>query len=155
MESLETALELGVDRVILGTAALESPDLLREAAERLPGRVVLGLDARDGRVATRGWLETTDVTVEQVLERFGDLPLAGILHTDIGRDGMLSGPNVEATSALARLTQLPVLASGGVRSVQDLVELARTRLIAGAVVGRALYSGGVDLGEALREVAGC
>lgn len=152
---IEQVLELGIERVILGTVALESPELLRRSAERWPGRVILGLDAREGRVAIRGWLETSDLRTEELLARFSELPLAAVLHTDIQRDGTLSGPNLDATAALARQTQLPVLASGGVRSTEDLIELARTRVIAGAVVGRALYTGAIQLPDALERVRLC
>ena len=155
LERIEALLELGIDRVILGTAALEAPELVRGAAERFPGRVILALDARDGLVAKHGWTETGKLTVEQLLERFADLPLAALLYTDIGRDGMMTGPNIEATRALARVTVVPVLASGGVRSREDLVALARTRVIAGVIVGRALYDGAIDLPSALEEVAAC
>ncbi len=152
---VEALLGLGLDRVILGTAALEDPDLLVAAAERFPGRVMLGLDARDGRVATHGWTETTRVTASELLKRFEGAPLGGIVYTDIGRDGMLTGPNVAATVRLAAQTALPVIASGGVRCVADLVELARSRVIAGVIVGRSLYTGDVDLERALAEVAAC
>ncbi len=155
LERVEDLLGLGLDRVILGTAALEDPELLLCSAERFPGRVMLGLDARDGRVATHGWTQTTEVTARDVLERFEDLPLGGIVYTDIGRDGMLRGPNLEATRALALQTKLPVIASGGVSCVDDLLALAQTRVIAGVIVGRALYTGDVDLDTALREVAAC
>jgi phosphoribosylformimino-5-aminoimidazole carboxamide ribotide isomerase len=155
MAGIEAALGLGIQRVILGTAAIESPTLLREAAQRFPDRIVLGLDVRDGRVAIRGWMETAGTGAEELLDGLADLPLAAVLHTDIGRDGMMRGPNLAATARLARMTRLPVIASGGVRSVEDLVALARARVIAGAVVGRALYTGAVDLAEALREVARC
>lgn len=155
MERIEAVLALGVDRVILGTAALEEPDLVRASAQRFPGRIVLGLDAREGCIAIRGWQETAEVGVEEILQRFGDLPLAAVLHTDISRDGMLRGPNLAATSRLARLTQLPVIASGGVSSVEDLLELARTGVIAGVVVGRALYTGAIDLEDALRQLSLC
>ncbi len=152
---VEALLGLGLDRVILGTAALEDPDLLVAAAERFPRRVMLGLDARDGRVATHGWTETTRVTASELLKRFEGAPLGGIVYTDIGRDGMLTGPNVAATVRLAAQTALPVIASGGVSCVADLVELARSRVIAGVIVGRSLYTGDVDLERALEEVAAC
>ena len=155
IEQVETVLALGVDRVILGTAALEAPDVFRAAAQRWPGRIVLGLDAKDGRVAIRGWQQTAEVEVDEVLGRFEDLPLAAVLHTDIGRDGMLRGPNLAATSRLAGLTRLPVIASGGVGSLEDLRALARTRVIAGAVIGRALYTGAIDLRVALEELSSC
>jgi phosphoribosylformimino-5-aminoimidazole carboxamide ribotide isomerase len=152
IERIEQLLELGVDRVILGTLALEQPELLEEAAERFPGRVILGLDARDGLVATRGWLETGELSAEELLDRFAGVPLGGVVYTDIRRDGTLSGPNVEATVRLARATRLPVIASGGISSEQDLVELAETGVIAGSIVGRSLYTGAVDLAAALRAV---
>jgi phosphoribosylformimino-5-aminoimidazole carboxamide ribotide isomerase len=152
---IEELLDLGVDRVIVGTAALETPEMLEDGASLYPDRVILGLDARDGRVATRGWVETLAVTVLEVARRFETLPLAGVLHTDIHRDGMGVGPNVEATAELARATPHPVIASGGIGSVADVVALARTRVIAAAVIGKALYTGRVDLRDALREVEAC
>jgi phosphoribosylformimino-5-aminoimidazole carboxamide ribotide isomerase len=155
LEAIERRMALGVERVVLGTAALEAPELLATAAQRYPERIVLGLDARDGRVATRGWLETGEMTVLEVLERFEQLPLGAVLHTDIARDGMLEGANLDATVELARRSPFPVLASGGVSSVDDLLALARTRVIAGAIVGRALYTGAVDLREAVEKVASC
>lgn len=152
IERVEQLFELGVDRVILGTLALEQPELLEAAASRHPGRVLLGLDARDGRVATRGWLETGELSAEELLERFAGAPLGGVIYTDIRRDGTLSGPNLEATVRLARATPLAVIASGGISSEADLVALAETGVIAGAIVGRSLYTGAVDLESALRAV---
>ena len=116
---------------------------------------MLGLDARDGKVAVRGWRETSTRSVDEVLDAFRDLPLAAVLHTDIARDGMLEGPSLESTVALARRTAIPVIASGGVGSVDDLVALARAGGIAGAVVGRALYEGRIELGAAIEAVARC
>ncbi len=153
LERVETLLEGGADRVIMGTAALEDPDLLIAASQQHPGRIILGLDARSGWVAVRGWLETSTLTCAALLERFANLPLGAILHTDIERDGMMGGPNLTATVELAQSTKIPVLASGGVSCAADLVELARTGVIAGAVVGRALYNGALSLEDALREVA--
>jgi phosphoribosylformimino-5-aminoimidazole carboxamide ribotide isomerase len=155
LERVEHVLGLGAARVVMGTAALENPDLLREAARAHPACVVLGLDARDGRVAVHGWRETSGRSVEEVLDTFAELPLAAILHTDIARDGMLQGPNLEATVALARRTSIPVIASGGVSSVDDLIALARTQVIAGAVFGRAIYEGRVDVAAAIEAVAAC
>jgi phosphoribosylformimino-5-aminoimidazole carboxamide ribotide isomerase len=155
LAAVEELLDLGVDRVVLGTAALETPELVEQAAGRFPGRVVVAIDAREGRVAVRGWLETASVTADDVVRRFEALPLAGFLHTDIARDGLLGGPNVLETARIARGTRVPVFASGGVGSVADLVALARTRVIAAAIVGRALYTGAVGLEDALRAVAAC
>jgi phosphoribosylformimino-5-aminoimidazole carboxamide ribotide isomerase len=146
-------LEAGAQRVVLGTAALEQPDLLREAAACHPGRIVLALDSRAGRVAVRGWRDTSALSAAELLARFEALPLAAVLHTDIERDGMLSGPNLESTLALARGTRLPVIASGGVGGIDDLVRMAQTGAIAGVVLGRALYEGSIDLARALATVA--
>ena len=154
-ERVEEVLGAGAACVIIGTAALEQPALLDELAARFPARLILGLDARDGKVAVRGWRETSAQTVEQVLERFSKLPLAAVLHTDIGRDGLLGGPNVEATAALARRSKFPVFASGGVGSLADLERLARTRVIAGAIVGKAIYSGAIRVDEAVLRLASC
>ena len=152
MDGIEEWLSRGIARVILGTIAVERPDIVREAAGRFPGRVAVGLDARSGKVATRGWAEETELTVEEMAERFEDAGVAAIIHTDIDRDGAMKGPNVEATAALARATAIPVIASGGVSSMDDLVALRDTGAIAGAISGRALYDGALDLGEALRAV---
>ena len=149
------AFERGADRVVIGTGALEDPDFVRSAGLRHANRIVLGLDTRDGRVATRGWREVSAMTQEDVLARFSGVPFAALLYTDIGRDGLLGGPDVEGTAALARKTQIPVLASGGVGKIEDLERLARTRVIAGAIVGRALYSGAIELEAALARLAAC
>ena len=154
-ERIDELVAWGVDRVVVGTLALENPELVREAAGRHPGRLVLGLDANDGRVAVRGWRETSARRVEEVLDEFAGVPLAAVLHTDIARDGMLCGPNLEATVALARRSAFPVLASGGVAGVADLERLARSGVVGGAIVGRALYEGAFELGEAIRAVARC
>lgn len=154
-ERVQDVLAAGAARVVIGTAALEQPELLTDLATLFPGRMILGLDARDGRVAVRGWRETRAETVEQVLERFAKLPLAAVLHTDIGRDGLLGGPNVEATAALARRSPFPVLASGGVGSIEDLERLARARVIAGAIVGKAIYSGAIRVEDAIARLRAC
>jgi phosphoribosylformimino-5-aminoimidazole carboxamide ribotide isomerase len=153
--AVETVLAAGADRVIIGTVALQEPQVLREAALRFPSRVILGLDARDGRIAVRGWTDVSEVTPLDLARRFEDLPLAALLYTDIARDGTLEGPNLESTVELARATRHPVIASGGIGSLDDLVALARVGLIAGAVVGRAFYAGRLDLRDALRELARC
>lgn len=151
----EEILGSGAERVVLGTVALEQPEVLREAASRFPGRCVLAIDERDGVVRVRGWASPSTLRAQDVAKRFDELPLAALLHTDISRDGTLAGPNVEATTALARSTRHPVIASGGVGSLGDLLLLARARVIAAAVVGKALYAGRIDLREALRRVARC
>jgi phosphoribosylformimino-5-aminoimidazole carboxamide ribotide isomerase len=148
-DTADAWLAAGVDRVIVGTAALERPDWFRALAARHPHRVALGLDARDGKVATAGWLETSDVDALSLAARLDDLPLAAVVYTDIARDGMLQGPNVEATAALARALRAPVIASGGVGSLDDLRRLAAHPEIAACIVGRALYDNRFTLPEAI------
>lgn len=150
MITIETWLMQGLARVILGTVAVEDPDLVRQAAREFPGKVAVGIDARAGRVATRGWAEETDVTATDLARRFEDAGVAAIIYTDIDRDGAMGGPNVEATDALARAVDIPVIASGGVSSLADLQALKAKGTIAGVISGRALYDGAIDLGEALK-----
>jgi phosphoribosylformimino-5-aminoimidazole carboxamide ribotide isomerase len=147
--AVEGWLRRGVARVILGTVAVENPALVREAARAFPGQVAVGIDAREGRVATRGWAETTAIGATDLARRFEDAGVAAIIHTDIARDGAMQGPNVAATAALARAVAVPVIASGGVASLADLIALRDTGVIAGAISGRALYDGAIDLAEAL------
>ena len=149
MATVEGWLEKGIARVILGTVAVEAPDLVREAARAYPGRVAVGLDARGGKVATRGWAEATEVDATDLARRFEDAGIAAIVHTDIDRDGAMQGPNVAATGALARAVAVPVIASGGVSSLGDLLAIRDDGTIAGAITGRALYDGAIDLAEAV------
>ena len=145
-------LALGVDRVIIGTAALKDPDFVRSAARDLPGRIVVGVDARDGFVATEGWADVSTVSVADLARRFEDAGVAALLFTDVGRDGMLRGCNVEATVALARAVSIPVIASGGVADIGDIHALLPHVAdgIEGLITGRALYDGRLDLAEAIR-----
>jgi phosphoribosylformimino-5-aminoimidazole carboxamide ribotide isomerase len=149
MATIEGWLDKGIARVILGTVAVENPDLVREAARAFPGRVAVGLDARNGRVATRGWAEETEMLVTELATQFEDAGIAAIIYTDIDRDGAMGGPNIGATAALARAVGVPVIASGGVSSLADLLALKDTGVIAGAISGRALYDGKLDLKAAL------
>jgi phosphoribosylformimino-5-aminoimidazole carboxamide ribotide isomerase len=149
MATIEAWIDKGLARVILGTVAVENPDLVREAAKAFPGKVAVGLDAREGRVATRGWAEETDVMVTDLAKSFENAGVAAIIYTDIARDGAMAGPNVAATEALARAVSIPVIASGGVSSLDDLRALKATGVIAGAISGRALYDGAINLAEAL------
>jgi phosphoribosylformimino-5-aminoimidazole carboxamide ribotide isomerase len=153
LAAVEEWLALGVDRVVLGTAALRDPELVTSAARRFPGRIAVGIDARDGRVAVSGWLETSETDALTLARRFEDAGVAALIHTDIARDGTGEGPNLDATVALARAVRIPVIASGGVGSLAD-VSRACGRGLAGLIVGRALYTGAVDLGRAL-EIAAC
>ena len=150
-ESIERWLTLGVARVVIGTAALENPDLVREAAHDFPGQIVVAVDARDGMVATRGWADVSTVAVADLARRFEDAGVAALLFTDVGRDGLLTGCNVEATVALARAVAIPVIASGGVTDVRD-IQLLRPHVadgIEGVITGRALYDGRLSLAEAI------
>lgn len=152
MATIERWLDKGLARVILGTVAVENPDLVRDAARRFPGQVAVGIDARNGRVATKGWAEETDVQVTDLARSFEDAGVAAIIYTDILRDGAMGGPNIAATADLARAVSIPVIASGGVSSLQDLMSLKETGVIAGAISGRALYDGAIDVAEALRSL---
>lgn len=153
MATIEMWLSKGLARVILGTVAVENPDLVRQAAMAFPGQVAVGLDARAGFVATRGWAEETDMQVTDLAKSFEDAGVAAIIYTDIDRDGAMQGPNVAATAALARATSIPVIASGGVSSLDDLLALRDAGEIAGAISGRALYDGALDLRAALAALA--
>ena len=149
MATIERWLEKGLARVILGTVAVEDPDLVRQAAKAFPGQVAVGLDARNGMVATRGWAEETNINVTDLAKSFEDAGIAAIIYTDILRDGAMKGPNIDATAALARAVDIPVIASGGVSSMADLTALKETQVISGAISGRALYDGAIDLAAAL------
>ncbi|MGR3804262.1 1-(5-phosphoribosyl)-5-[(5-phosphoribosylamino)methylideneamino]imidazole-4-carboxamide isomerase [Marinibacterium profundimaris] len=155
MATIETWLSKGLARVILGTVAVENPDLVREAARTFPGKIAVGIDARDGLVATRGWAEETDVNATDLARSFEDAGVAAIIYTDINRDGAMQGPNIEATAALARAVSIPVIASGGVSSLADLEALRDCGAgLNGAISGRALYDGALDLAEALAALKG-
>jgi phosphoribosylformimino-5-aminoimidazole carboxamide ribotide isomerase len=151
-QTIAALLDLGVQRVIIGTLAMEEPDWFRQMCRTYPQRLVLGIDARDGRVATRGWLQTSSVSAVELARMFASEPLAAIVYTDISRDGMLSGPNVAAISEMCAAVSLPVIASGGVSSREDIVQLAAIPA-AGCIIGRALYEGRLSLAEAM-EAAG-
>ncbi|WP_424831112.1 1-(5-phosphoribosyl)-5-[(5-phosphoribosylamino)methylideneamino]imidazole-4-carboxamide isomerase [Ruegeria sp.] len=151
MATIETWIDKGLARVILGTVAVENPELVREAAKAFPGKVAVGIDARNGMVATKGWAEETDVQVTDLARSFEDAGVAAIIYTDINRDGAMQGPNIEATAALAQAVSIPVIASGGVSSLDDLIALRDCGVaLNGAISGRALYDGAIDLAEAIR-----
>jgi phosphoribosylformimino-5-aminoimidazole carboxamide ribotide isomerase len=153
MATIEMWLSKGLARVILGTVAVENPALVKQAAKAFPGQVAVGIDARDGRVATKGWAEETDVNATDLAKSFEDAGVAAIIYTDINRDGAMQGPNIAATQALAEAVSIPVIASGGVSSLDDLTALKATGKIAGAISGRALYDGAIDLKAALKALA--
>lgn len=153
MATIEAWLSKGLARVILGTVAVENPALVREAARAFPGQVAVGIDARGGKVATKGWATETDVDATDLARSFEDAGVAAIIYTDINRDGAMGGPNIQATESLARAVSIPVIASGGVSSLADLTALKATGTIAGAISGRALYDGAIDLALALKTLA--
>jgi phosphoribosylformimino-5-aminoimidazole carboxamide ribotide isomerase len=155
LETVEAWLSKGIRRVILGTAAVRDPDFVRQACRLFPGRIAVAVDARAGKVAAAGWAETTDVSAPQLARRFEDAGVAALIYTDIERDGMLQGLNVEATLRLAQATQIPVIASGGLASLEDIGRLIEPdcAILEGAVCGRALYDGRLDGREALRLIA--
>lgn len=154
MATIEMWLSKGLARVILGTVAVENPDLVREAARAFPGKVAVGIDARNGRVATKGWATETDVMVTDLARSFEDAGVAAIIYTDINRDGAMQGPNVQSTADLANAVSIPVIASGGVSSLADLRALKSCGApLNGAISGRALYDGAIDLAEALKVCA--
>jgi phosphoribosylformimino-5-aminoimidazole carboxamide ribotide isomerase len=151
LRTVEGWLEKGVARVIIGTAAVRDPDFVKAAAKKFPGRVAVGLDARDGKVAVEGWAETSQVTALEIAQRFEDAGVAAIIFTDIARDGLLKGLNLDATIALADRIAIPVIASGGLASIDDVKALLtpRAKKLAGAIAGRALYDGRLDPAAAL------
>lgn len=152
MEKIEFLLGLGINRVILGTVAIEKPDLVKEACKRFPQRIIAGIDARDGRVAIKGWVETTDIKATELAQRMEEYGVWGIIYTDISRDGMLSGPNIAAMREIVERIHIPVIASGGVSSLEDIKSLKDIKGLYGVIIGKALYSGAIDLKEALRIV---
>ena len=150
METIDMWIERGISRVILGTVAVEDPDLVRAAAKKHPGKVAVGIDARNGLVATKGWAEETNVRVTDLAKSFEDAGVAAIIYTDINRDGAMQGPNIDATAELAHAVSIPVIASGGVSSIEDLIALRDCgAALDGAISGRALYDGAIDLAQAL------
>jgi phosphoribosylformimino-5-aminoimidazole carboxamide ribotide isomerase len=152
MAVISAWLEKGVDRAIIGTAAVRDPALVKAAAHAFPGRIAVGLDARDGKVAMQGWAESSELTALEIAQRFEDAGVAAIIYTDISRDGLLKGLNLDATIALADAISIPVIASGGLASLADIRQMLEPRAakLAGAIAGRALYDGRLNASEALR-----
>jgi phosphoribosylformimino-5-aminoimidazole carboxamide ribotide isomerase len=152
--SVANLLSLGIDRAILGTVAVEKPELVRQLAQEFPGHIVVGIDARDGKVATRGWLETSEVLATVLAQQMVELGVAAIIYTDIHRDGTLAGPNIPALRELARAVDIPVVASGGVSSLTDLLSLLSLEPLGvnSVIVGRSLYTGDVSLKEAIQAI---
>jgi phosphoribosylformimino-5-aminoimidazole carboxamide ribotide isomerase len=156
MATVDAWFSAGVARLILGTAAVKSPDLVRRACRAYPGRIAVGIDARMGRVATGGWADVSELTTVNLAQRFVDSGVAALIHTDIDRDGVLAGPNVAASAELARTVSIPVIASGGVSSLADLeaVKAEAASGIVGVICGRAIYDGHIDLSAAIAVLKG-
>ena len=152
-ESASEYLNEGIERVIMGTSAVEEPDMLKDFCTKFPNRLVLGIDALDGVVKTQGWLKGSGISPSELVKKFEDDPIAAIIFTDISKDGMMKGPNIEATSDLANQTKIPVIASGGVSSLDHIVQLADYKNISGVICGRALYEKAFTYTEVL-EVLG-
>ena len=151
-QSATQYLEQGIERVIMGTAAVEDPEMLREFCNSYPNRLVLGIDALHGQVKTQGWLKGSSITPSELVKDFDDEPIAAVIFTDISKDGMMSGPNVNATLELAKQTDIPVIASGGVSSLEHLKQLSNENILFGAICGRALYESAFTYSEALEVI---
>lgn len=154
LAALEQAFASGIERAVLGTAAIQDEGFLREAAHRYPGRILLGIDAKNGKVAVRGWVEATELLAADLAIRAADLPLAAIIYTDIERDGMLTGPNLGALQQMAQAARHPIIASGGIATLDDIKRLATLEptIVIGALIGKALYEGRFSLNEAMASV---
>ncbi len=149
LEKIDLLISSGIHRVILGTAAIENPELVKEATKKYPGRILVGIDAKDSFVAVKGWVEVTHVKAVELALKMQGYGIAGIIYTDISRDGMLSGPNIEATRNMVEAVKIPIIASGGVSSVDDIKGLLEIKGLWGIITGKALYSGKVDLRQAI------
>ncbi len=151
METIEAYLGLGINRVILGTVAKENPELVKEACHRFPGQIVVGIDAKDGLVAVRGWADVTEKKATEMAKEMEGFGVEAIIYTDISRDGMMQGPNIEATRALAEAISIPVIASGGLSTLEDIRRLLEIESsgVTGVITGKAIYSGAIDLREAV------
>jgi phosphoribosylformimino-5-aminoimidazole carboxamide ribotide isomerase len=144
----------GIDRIIIGTAAIEDPEFLTYACNKHPGKVLIGIDAMNGMVAIKGWEEVTSVKAKELAKRLEMVGVAGIIYTDISRDGMLSGPNIEATGEMVESVTIPVIASGGVSGIEDIKNLMKVKKLWGVITGKAIYSGALDLKEAMKVAEG-
>jgi len=154
LKKIEELLGLGIDRIILGTVAIEKPELVNEACRRFPGRILVGIDARDGKVAVKGWVEVTSVDAKTLAKEAEKNGAAGIIYTDISTDGMMTGPNLSAMEEMVKTVSIPLIASGGVSSLEDIRNLMGIKGLWGVITGKAIYSGRLDLREAIKLVSG-
>ena len=152
IEAVDRLFEIGVDRVIVGTVAVEKPQLFEEMVKKYPGKIVLGIDAKGGMVTTRGWVEVTEIPAVELARKYDEMDIWGFVYTDISRDGTLTSPNFEEVEKFAKNVKKPVIASGGVSKVEDILKLSEIENVAGAIVGKALYEGKVSLRECLEKL---
>lgn len=150
IERIDQLLSLGVNRIILGTVAVEKPELVKEACKKYPDKILVGIDAKNGFVATKGWVEITQIKAKELALKMQGYGAAGVIYTDISRDGMLTGPNIEATREMAESLNIPVIASGGISSIDDIKRLLKIKDLWGVITGKAIYSGALNLKEAIR-----
>ena len=150
MDRIDQLLSLGVNRIILGTVAVEKPELVKEACKKYPDKILVGIDAKNGFVATKGWVEVTQIKAKELALKMQGYGAAGVIYTDISRDGMLTGPNIETTREMAESLNIPVIASGGISSIDDIKRLSKIKGLWGAITGKAIYSGALNLKEAIR-----
>jgi phosphoribosylformimino-5-aminoimidazole carboxamide ribotide isomerase len=149
LQRIDKLIDIGVDRTIIGTSAAKDPDMVKEACEKYPGKVLVGIDAKDGKVAVKGWVEVTELEAIKFAKKMEKLGAAGIIYTDISRDGMLTGPNIDAMAKMVQAVDIPVIASGGVSKLDDIKSLMQIKDLWGVITGKALYSGALDLKEAI------
>jgi len=149
VDRVQKLIDLGVDRTIIGTSAAKNPEIVQKACKKFRGKVLIGIDARDGKVAVKGWVEVTELDAIEFAKQMQDAGAAGIIYTDISRDGMLTGPNIEAMAIMVQSVQIPVIASGGVSKLDDIKNLMQIENLWGVITGKALYSGTMDLKEAI------
>jgi phosphoribosylformimino-5-aminoimidazole carboxamide ribotide isomerase len=152
VERIEKLISLGVDRTIIGTSAAKNPEVVEDACKKFPGQVIVGIDAKDGKVAIKGWVEVTELDAIEFARQMEAIGAAGIIYTDISRDGMLTGPNIEAMAKMTESVKIPVIASGGVSKLDDIKALMQINNLWGVITGKALYSGALDLKEAIELV---
>ena len=153
LKKMEELLAIGINRIILGTVAIEKPELVTEACRRFPGRILVGIDARDGKVAVKGWVEVTSVDAKTLAKDAENAGAAGIIYTDISTDGMMTGPNISAMEEMVKTVSIPLIASGGVSSLEDIRNLMGIKGLWGVITGKAIYSGSLDLREAIQLVS--